>query len=287
MTGTRSCRAPETPGPARAARLLCLLALVVAASLVAAGAAGAWGRKGHAVVALIAEEHLTPKTRAAVEALLATEGNASLVAVASWADVERRDSPTPTPFHSATLPPNHRPYDGSRKMCHKNNCIIAAVQHDIEVLRDPAAAEPDKVIALKYLVHFVGDMHQPMHVTRAGRGQLVILGGETMTLHKVWDKDVVTARGAKVGSIVRRVEKAAKPDGSADIDPVHWAEEGRDITRDRILVGALADPEAVAVLPDDYAIANWPIARDQLMLAGLRLANTLNAIFDPPGGNDG
>ena len=273
---------PEPTGGWRVVRRLGLLAVMVAASLAAGGAAGAWGRKGHAVVALIAEEHLTPKTRAAVDALLASEGSDSMVAVASWADFERRDSPTPTPFHSATLPGNHRPYDGSRKMCHKNNCIIAAVQHDVEVLRDPGAAEADKVVALKYLIHFVGDMHQPMHVTRAGRGQLVTFHGETVTLHTVWDRDVVTARSDKVGAIVRRVEKTARPENAGDIDPVHWAEEGRDITRDRILVRALADPEKVTVLPDDYAVENWPIARDQLMLAGLRLANTLNSIFDPP-----
>jgi hypothetical protein len=108
---------------------------------------------------------------------------------------------------------------------------------------------------------------------------MVNFRGRTMTLHQVWDSLVFP--GGNYRSIARRVEREADARNAGDASPVDWAEESRDIARDRILVGTLKGAAGVETLPGDYAVENWSIARDRLMLAGLRLADTLNGIYDP------
>ncbi|KQY26725.1 S1/P1 nuclease [Rhizobium sp. Root482] len=238
----------------------------------------AWGVKGHVIVAIIAEQHLTPRALAAVGELLAEEGKSSMADVANWADGVRRLKIPIQPSHSVRIDGGYEPYNP--RDCGKNYCILAAIDANIEVLRDPKARTEARVMALKYLIHFVGDIHMPMHATEAGRGLKVIFRKREVTLHKVWDTYIVTNQRGDVRTLAQRVQESGKRYLANKITPIDWALEGRDITRDVILVGTLANPTAApVVLPSTYAEDNWPVVKERLNLAGLRLANLLNDVL--------
>ncbi len=121
--------------------------------------AHAWGSEGHQVIALIAQSQLTPKARAEVDRLLAVEPGETLVSVSTWAD-ERRN-PATAPWHYINFPRSDCLYNEQRD-CPDGRCVIVAIKRQLEVLVS-GATDDRKLTALKYLVHFMGDVHQPLH----------------------------------------------------------------------------------------------------------------------------
>lgn len=256
-------------------RLLILLVLL----LCSGSPAVAWTVRGHAIVALIAERHLSPRAEAAVQELLASEGKTSLTAVSSWADHMRHVKNPRQPSHAVYLDGGNTPYNPARH-CKRDRCILAAIDSNVETLRNPSAPREARVAALKYLVHFIGDLHMPMHATRLGRGLKVVYNGKEVTLHKVWDTDVIASQKGGVRAIADLVEATATPYKRGPFTPVEWALEGRDIARDVIMPSLPPTAEGeIAVLPPSYTLEYWPIARERLNLAGRRLADLLNDIF--------
>lgn len=154
-------------------RLLCSLALLILAT--ASVQARAWGCEGHEIVALIAMRHLQPQVASQVSAILAanpvgaalrhycrTSGLPPLVEVASWADDVRSEQPETGPFHYVNIPLNatRDKYDVNQ-IC-QQTCIIDVIGKFTQQLKtssDPKA----RADALRYLIHFVGDIHQPLH----------------------------------------------------------------------------------------------------------------------------
>ncbi len=163
--------------------------------LVLPAAAAAWGPTGHRVVGQIAEDHLSAAARRGVEALIGPE---SLAEAATWAD-EIRSDPTwdkAAPWHyisiddGETLETTRRSSDGD---------VLWAIHHFSDVLRSADASHEEKGEALKFLVHFVGDVHQPLHVGRradqGGNSVQVSWFGETTNLHRVWDSEMIDHEG--------------------------------------------------------------------------------------------
>lgn len=140
----------------------------------------AWGRKGHQVVARIAFNHLSGKSKAAIAALLQADQNdkeqcgqqASLAdkfaCISTWADAVRRDPGfTQTASNHFVnipifLPAAQRHYDANRD-CASKDCIIAAIESNRAILADTTKPAAARAQALKFLVHFLGDLHQPLH----------------------------------------------------------------------------------------------------------------------------
>jgi hypothetical protein len=118
----------------------------------------AWGHEGHQIVALIAEKNMTPAALARAQAIL---GGASLEDVASWADDYRRDHPETGPWHYIDIPLADSRIDMARE-CPDGQCVIAQTEHFLSVLKDPKADTAAKAEALRFVVHFVGDLHQPL-----------------------------------------------------------------------------------------------------------------------------
>jgi hypothetical protein len=119
----------------------------------------AWGHEGHRIVALIAEKNMTPAALANAKAIL---GGASLEDVASWADDYRRDHPETGPWHYIDIPLADSRIDMARE-CPDGQCVIAQTEHFLAMLKDPKADRAAKAEALRFVVHFVGDLHQPLH----------------------------------------------------------------------------------------------------------------------------
>ena len=167
--------------------------------LLGCGQANAWGPEGHAIVAEIAEPRLTPAATAEVTRLLAmdTPPHEHLDEVASWADAYRAHGHAETgPWHYVDIPLDAGAADVFRD-CPKSDCIINMLTGFAETLTDKARPDADRLKALKFVVHFVGDIHQPLHCADHGdRGgnevHLTFLGRRT-NFHAVWDGGIIEA----------------------------------------------------------------------------------------------
>ena len=144
-----------------------VIAIGAALLLLAAttGNALAWGDEGHRIAAEIAEQYLEPATARQVRELLAIQNATTLAQVSTWADQIRPQRRYTAPWHFVDIPIHPPPgtpaaYDAARD-CPRGDCVVAAIDRFAAVLRDKAAPARDRLEALKFVVHFVGDIHQP------------------------------------------------------------------------------------------------------------------------------
>ena len=257
-----------------------LRAAATAACLVMALHSWGWGQKGHDVTANIAERHLTPATAAAVDSIF--QGK-SLVYWANWLD---NASHTPAYAYSKTWHYLNVDADQTYETMPKNpqGDVVDAIRYNIGVLGDTTNNDPAaKALALKMLVHCVGDMHQPLHMVRktdlGGNRVKVKYFGRDTNLHSIWDGSLVeSAHKWSYSEWADQVDRL--PAGqqvlllSGNIDD--WAKATHDIAT-----------EAYKEIPEGYNVsyndvARWaPVIEDQLLRGGLRLAHILNSIFDP------
>ncbi|MCK8780572.1 S1/P1 nuclease [Rhizobium sp. NTR19] len=247
-------------------------------TMIQTGSALAWNGMGHEVVAAIAEKHLTATGRLWVGELLSAEGKTSIVEVARWADRIRDLKVGVQPSHLVRLPLDEREYDPA-KQCKNHRCIIGAIDESVAALNDPALPTEAKVAALKYIVHLVGDIHQPLHASEDPGVFKVIFKGKEMTFHDVWDSAFIRSRKMSVHDIADMVDDFERGNAPAGGSTVSWAIESRNLARD-VLLRDLGAQRATAmlVLPDDYLERHWPAVRLRLEQAGLRLASLLNGI---------
>lgn len=137
------------------------LGLALALMLLVPAACHAWGGEGHQLVALIAEDHLTPQAKAAVKELL-DGAQISDAEVASWADQIRRERRETAPWHYVNIPHDAQGFDRQRDGRDGDN-IIDALERQAKILPDKSAPREQRQEALKWVVHLVGDLHQPLH----------------------------------------------------------------------------------------------------------------------------
>lgn len=159
--------------------------------VLAPSAAHAWGSQGHQVVAGLALAQLTPKSRAEVERLLAQEPGETLVSISTWADEHK--NPASAKWYYVNFPRDSCSFDAARE-CPDGQCLVAAIERQTAVLVSNAPDEK-RLYALKYLVHLVGDVYQPLHA-----GYLEDKGGNTYqlqafmrgsNLHALWDSGII------------------------------------------------------------------------------------------------
>ncbi len=258
-----------------------LAAIVVAGvALGTAPPARAWGVEGHRIVALIAERHLTAAAAAAVNRLLATDGATSMADVTSWADEWRETHRETGPWHFVDIPLEATEYDPARD-CPHNACVVAQIRRFARDLADTSRPDAEREQALKFLIHFVGDVHQPLHSAdhhdRGGNDVRVIHEGRPTNLHHVWDVELVRAAAGVAGgeaAMVDQLDAAPAEDPSA-ADPVAWANEAHVLAAN-VVYPNLPDDRGED-LSGDYTVAVTPVVNEQLRRAGLRLAATLNA----------
>ena len=277
-----------------------ILALLVGAAMPLS--VRAWWEDGHVVVAKIAEAYLTPPARAGIKALL-PERPISDVRICTWADLIRgsaefgRKYPKHDMWHyiNIELKMAEKDYKPADDKMH----VVGAIARFEKVLADPKASADDRKEALMFLVHFVGDMHQPLHCgnrddDRGGNLQPIkSFNGKSegkLNLHKVWDGPMVqAARGElSVEDFAKRLsEEISERDREAwkAGDPTQWAWEIHRIVVERVYRFTdgqpLPRPDAPAadLTEENYIAANRPIVPLQLKKAGVRLAKVLNACF--------
>ncbi len=269
----------------RSKALRVLLAATVGASAMA-GPAWAWGRMGHRVAGKIAEGRLTPTARAAVAALL--EPGQSIADVSTWADEVRRDYPESGPWHYINIPITEPAYDP--KFVPAEGCVITKIEDFRKILADPNATRPERAKALKFLIHFVQDMHQPVHVghraDRGGNDTQVQFFGQGSNLHRVWDSGLIDQANRTEAEWVDRIAKSITPEQAAAWSrggPPEWATESLEAAKVAYLTPPLnAELKKGAKLDQPYQDANLPTAERRLAQAGVRLAWILNTAFPEP-----
>jgi len=257
-----------TTAPATAA-ILALLTLILLPS-----AARAWGQNGHRVVGQIAESHLSEDAKRGVEALV---GPDSLPRISTWADEIRSDRSwdEAIPWHYINIPPGGELETTERA---SGGDVLAALERFEGVLRNEAASREEKVVALKFLVHFVGDVHQPLHTgyssDRGGNDILVLWFDEPSNLHSVWDSELIEHQRLSFS------EMAAFLDHPTPQQVAAWQANGyREwIAESRALLDQVYEL-GNRRLSWHYAYRATPIVEQRLLQAGVRLAGLLNRIF--------
>jgi hypothetical protein len=238
------------------------------------GAAARWYDLGHRLVARVAERRLTPGAAAAVRDLL---GGQSLADASVWADDIRQYRHDADALHFVNIPLDAAGYDPARD-CPGGRCIIAAIERDSRVLADPGAAPATRAEALRFLIHFMGDLHQPLHVAdagdRGGNRRLVYLLGDSMNLHQVWDGELLKLAAAGETDHLDRLRREMDTLDLAALERgtvAEWAMEGH-----RIAVRHAYRLPGDGRLGEAYVAANRPLIDHALIAAGVRLAKVLN-----------
>ena len=234
-----------------------------------------WYDKGHRIVGLIAEANLTAEARKTIEEILAR--NMTLADAAVWPDHEGRSVRDFDPLHYVSIPESAGGYDQGRD-CPERNCMVEALKWFSAVIADKNSPIMVRRVALYYVAHLVGDMHQPLHAGRAGdRGGIdipVSYRGATTNLHFFWDTNLVELETETEEEVAKRLtanlteEERLKWQAG---DPTQWTNESLVLVRSHAY-NIVPSGE----LSDDYVEKARPIVRIRLAQAGLRLAWLLN-----------
>ena len=157
--------------------------------------ARAWGLQGHQAVAAIAWQGLSPVARQEATRLLALEPGQTLVSIATWADEHR--GPADAPWHYLNFPRGQCRFDAARD-CPDGQCVVGAIERQHDILASKAT-DAERLQALKYLVHFVADIHQPLHAgyqdDRGGNTVQLRFLMRASNLHALWDKGLIEQLG--------------------------------------------------------------------------------------------
>lgn len=240
----------------------------------------AWGPLGHRTIAALAERELTPAARAEVERLLAPDHERSLVDVAMWAD-DLRDEDSAryrktSRDHFVNFRGGQCRYD-ARRDCRDGRCVVAAIERNLATLGDRKHSQAERADALRFVVHYIADVHQPLHAgykdDKGGSGVQLRYGRENRNLHSVWDGLILNSIGYRWPEYADMLARSKPPLVAPGNDPVAWAEESCRAVRDE------------GVYPSGNRIdAAWldrkrPVAERRLQIAAKRLAAAFNRVL--------
>jgi len=276
-------------------KLLALMALT--ASMIAAPAQAYW-EYGHETVAAIAYRNVTPATRARIDALL-RQGRlletptcpvGTIEQASVWADCvkplgDRFSYAYSWHYQNVDV---CKPFD-LKSACKDGNCVSAQIERDVKLLKDPKVPQREKLTALAFLVHFVGDLHQPLHAGDRGdlggnraRSDYGIYAPERLNLHSIWDGLLAERAISTPPALVRTYSAAERtPVQAGSIED--WSRDSWQVAKDSVYAAAYGDacgPAPKRSKLDDATIARLvEPARAQVMKGGLRLARLLDEAF--------
>ncbi len=250
--------------------------------------AQAWGGQGHRLVARIADTQLTPQARAAVDELLKGEADPTLSGIASWADELRGSDPDlgkrTASWHYVNIAEHDCQYLKERD-CKDGDCVTEALKEQSAILADTSRPLAERTQALKFVVHFTGDIHQPMHAgyahDKGGNNFQLHFNGRGTNLHSLWDSGMVYDRRLTDDEYLKELLALPAPDAAelvrGDRDPELWSES---VCRIAIAPGVY--PARPGTVPTGYVSRHRPVVEQHLRLAGDRLAVLLNALLGQP-----
>jgi hypothetical protein len=256
-----------------------ILIAAAGAAIVTPSPAFAWGKTGHRVTAAVADTHLSGLARAHVREIIGVE---TLAEAGNWPDEMKSN---PDPFWQKTASPWHYVTVGGMTYDHAppEGDALGALNFFRKLIRDPKTSLAHRQLALRFIVHLVSDLHQPLHVGRPGdRGgnnvKLKWFGRDT-NLHAIWDSALVDETGYSFTELSERLVRHTR---SADViawwnpNPRDWISESAQVRE------TIYPAEGVTELGYDYIYKHTPMVELRLKQSGVRLAAYLNAIFAEP-----
>lgn len=254
----------------------------------------AWNGPGHKVVALIASSELDPEINARIQEILSHHPfpeARELLAASVWPDqIKEYPEYAQGPWHYANVPlflegPIHPTQDGGQ--------VVEALEQNLEILKSEASSDADKAVALAWVVHILGDIHQPLHAAtayspqfpegdRGGNEYHIRYQEEETNLHSFWDSTGGRfwkgENGQALSQVAEELRERFPSDAMVELtDPRIWRHESH------ILARYLAYPGAVQNQPvtPDYVATARAVSERRLALAGYRLAAVLRTVLQP------
>lgn len=252
--------------------------LMVVLSLVLASPAHAWGPEGHRITGAIADANLSGLARAQVHLLIGPE---DLAQAATWPDEMKSD---PDPFWQKQASPWHyvtvKGDDYVASDAPPEGDAMTALARFTATLRDPSAPIEQRRMALRFIVHIIGDLHQPLHAgagtDRGGNTVQVTWFGKPTNLHSVWDSALIEQQGLSYSEYAGWLARAITP-----AQVVAWNQRDPHVwIRESVALRKTIYPTDPA-LSWSYAYQHRPEIEDRLKRAGVRIAAYLNAVFEP------
>lgn len=239
-----------------------------------------WGKTGHRTIGLIAQHHLTAKAASAIQQLL---GDTSLADISNYADEIRSTAQYKytAPWHDLNIPARLDSADFAKAVTTQteDNVYNALLKLE-EVLRDPSKTKTDKAFALKLIVHFIGDLHQPMHVARegdsGGSDVQITFDGKKGNLHGLWDNGFINHQNLTYQQMAIKYDTASPEQISQwqHDDMMKWLYESYQISN-KLYQDAATNPN----FDEAYYQLHLPIIEERIEKAGIRLAGVLNDLY--------
>ena len=235
-----------------------------------------WGQNGHRATGKIAENHLNKKAKKRIDKLLKGQ---SLAFVSTYADEIKSDSAYRKYYswHYVNMDLEESYADATKN---PKGDLVTGINKCIEVLKDTNSSDEDKSFHLKMLVHFVGDLHQPMHIgqkeDKGGNAIQVEWFGKETNLHAVWDTKMIENWNMSYLELADNAKEVSKKQIAA-IEAgtlLEWVDEVHELTKKIYKSAAVGEN-----LRYRYSYDHFDIVRDQLQIGGIRLAKILNDIF--------
>ncbi|MBT8281323.1 MAG: S1/P1 nuclease [Muriicola sp.] len=236
-----------------------------------------WGKTGHRVVGEVAEMHLSRKARKGIDKIL---NGRSLAAVSNYADDIKSDT-----LYRKYYPWHYVNYDAEKsygdEAVSEEGDIVMAIETCIEKVKNKLNSKADREFYLKMLIHFVGDLHQPLHAgwaeNRGGNDIKIEWFGRESNLHRLWDSDLIDNYGMSYTELAENLPEISK--GQRKMmqagNVYDWVEESHQLAN-----SIYASVESGERLGYRYNYLYWETVEQQLLKGGLRLSAVLNEIFD-------
>ena len=258
----------------RFALTLCAAFIIFNSSIV--HATPRWGQTGHRVVGEIAEQYLTNKTKKKLAELL---DHRSLAFSATFADEIKSDDryDSLSTWHYVNMPFDMT-YENSIKNPKGN--LVTAIEFCKTIIQDKTSSKADKAFYLKFLIHLIGDLHQPMHIgleeDRGGNNIKLEWFYKDTNLHSVWDSKMIDDYGMSYTELANNVDYLSKDDvkNMQKGTIVDWVNETQQLTKK-----VYASVNQGDNLRNEYSYLYFDTVRAQLQKGGVRLAEVLNDLF--------
>ncbi|MDR3632808.1 MAG: S1/P1 nuclease [Isosphaeraceae bacterium] len=260
--------------------VLSMVVLSLALTMVTTRSAWAWGRMGHRVAGQLAESRLTPVARRSVQELL--EPGETLADASLWADEQKREIPESAPWHYVNVPITETGYNP--RFCPDTGCVVSKIPEFQRTLADTTAGRAERARALRFLTHFVQDLHQPVHVgdnrDRGGNDLQLQYFGKGTNLHRIWDFEMLERGELKLSTLYGQVSALVTPERSeqwSSGSAIEWANESFVLAQKAYRApgdGRLL--RAGDKLGQAYEDTFLVVARERIARSGVRLAWLLN-----------
>ena len=277
--------------------------LMLVLMLGVVGSPQAWGPVGHETVSYIAEDYLSSAAKEKISHILGP--NMELADVSNWADSIRMYRPNTASWHFIDLKVRQTlTEDRESQFCSGGDCVVDQINKDIAVLKAPTEAAEQKREALKFLIHFVGDIHQPLHCAddedRGGNEKIVRYfnpenrsgsrKGRKIKLHAFWDHLLEVHNDENPRALATLLEELLLlPKGKNGVPEMLLIGHGKVMVSQRrkyfseFSAGPTSDPDGIPLPEDYYTDKMRNIVNLQLEKAGVRLALSLEGVFSDSG----